>query len=353
MTYQQYLPGSSTTAYLPRDVLETYKDFARLPPALRGEQTHVIYLAPNRKMFNLAGPSKGKEGVRLAKTMYGDQNWPFDLVTTESAYSWGAQIDRVNVRARKFNVGVVIGSQAPQMTEYQYRMAEQNWWSGQDEQKDGWLGFYTRYTGWRWIPVRPARTVSTPQSMDSTAFGNNASQWDIEWYAQRPYFTKPALYRTWEAKTSGDPVERDGFADPMYTGVLVLANRGDLPSYVSYIVSPGYAGVQDNNSDIIVPLPYTTTADGSYLCDTEPGHRTLTASKDPVDNLFLKIARSSKLLNFFLHDLANLGLPLQLRFDRRFMFDIPPRTVVKLRVYHSSETGTITAFVPQRYKRSR
>lgn len=354
-TLSQYFPeGSASTNWVPLEERLKWVNFGSLPPRLRGENTHIIYLAPNGSMWNLAGPRAGKQGVRLNRSLVGDQNWPFDLVTTESAYMMGAEIDRVNVRARTFNLGVIIGGHTPVLTEYQMRMAEAHWWDGQDEDNDGWVGIYTRYTGWRWCPVRPYQTVGTPQALDSTAYGNNTVAYDLTWYAQRPYFTKPALYRTFEASKAGPPVQKTWLDEPVYMGTLPIANRGELTSYVSFVVSsPGQASVQDNNSDRMVELPYTSAADGDFLVDTEPGHRTLTAANDAVDNLFFKIARSSKILNFFLHDLTNLGLPMQLRFDKRFVYSIPPKTVVTFTVGHTNPNGTITAFVPQRFKRSR
>lgn len=359
MTYptvgQGYLFNSNGVAeYIPVYERENYANFNSLPAPLRGMQTHMVYLAPNKSMFNLAGPSKGREGVRLNNTLLGDQSWPFDLVLTESPYIMGAVVERVNVNKREFNLGVVIGSHAPPMTEYQYRMAEAHWWASQDETQDGWLGVYTRFSGWRWIPVRPDTTVRTPQLMDSTAFGNNASRWDLTWISARPYFTKPCLTRTWKASESGAPVTKAPLNKPVYTGTMPIANRGDLPSYVTYQVSsPGTAVVQDNNGDRMVPLPTTANSDGPYMCDTEPGHRTLTAAKDPVDNPFYKWARQSKLLEIFLHDQTATGVPLQLRFNRRFNYMIPPRTVSTLTVQHTNPNGVITAFVPQRFKRSR
>jgi hypothetical protein len=346
--------SEGVATWIPPEQRLNYANFNSLPPWLRGMNTHVLLLPPNGSMFNLAGPNAGREGVRLANQLLGDQSWPFDLVITESPYMYGAEIDRVNINKREFNIGVVIGNHAPPMTEYQYRMAEAHWWAGQDEQQDGWLGIYTRFSGWRWIPVRPSETVKTPQKMDNTAFGNNASQWDIMWMAARPYYTKPALYRVWKAADSGASSLSQTLGQQVFKGILPLANRGDLPSYASfYITSPGQAVVQDNNGDNMVPLPVTAASDGDYWCDTEPGHRTLTAAADPVDNPIYKYLRSSVLLDFLLHDLDSLGLPLQLRFDRRFVYNIPPRSVVNLKVEHTNPLAEIVAVVPQRFKRSR
>ena len=366
-------PGTHTAAYFP--ALINPVDFLQLPPAVRGMMTHVVYLTPAQDyIFNLAGPSKGREGVRLATQVEGDQQWPFKQVLVNSPYMFGASIERQNIPERMFDVGIIIGSQAPPMTEYQYRLAEDHWWAGQDEANDGWLGVYTRYSGWRWIPVRPNETVKSPQKLDPTAYGNNASQWNINWIAARPYFTKPALYKLFSANTAGPAMPPpagggilSGILDPlvslidditglnMYSwGTLPLANRGDLPSYATFFVSsPGQAIVQDNDSTRLVALPYTQPSVGTYMCDTEPSHRTLTAANDPRDNLIFDIIRQSIILDFFLSGIANEGLPLQLTFNGKFIFAIPPQTVVNLTVAHSDPNGQILAVVPQRYKRSR
>jgi hypothetical protein len=89
------------------------------------------------------------------------------------------------------------------------------------------------------------------------------------------------------------------------------------------------------------------------MVDTEPGKRTLTASNDPVDNLVFDFIRQSQILNFFLSGVANEGLPLQLTWNERFMYAIPPKTTVQFTVGHSNPAAVITAVVPQRFKRSR
>ena len=343
----------STAAHWPTINREPI-DFERLPPRLKGMGTQVVYLSPAGQIFHLAGPKAGLEGVSLSSQLLGDQQWPFDVVLQESAYMMGASIQKVNINKRMFNLGVVIGRHNPPMTEYQYRMAEDHWWQGQDENQDGWLGVWTRFSGWRWIPVRPDSTVTTAQKLDTSAFGNNVSTWDITWVAARPYFTKPALHRTWKAEDSETQPGRKADIPDLYTGTINLANRGDLDSYVSFLVSsPGQAWVQDNDSERMVELPYTGKKDGPYLCDTEPGHRTLTGAKDPVDSLLYDFIRQSKVLDFFLHDIGSLGLPMQLRFNDRFVYKVPPKTAVALTVQHTNPNGQITAILPQRFRRSR
>lgn len=360
ITRPEFPQGLATTT-----VGDGVTDFNRLPPGLQGMQTHMVYLAPNGDMFDLAGPRKGRQGVRLSRQLLGDQQWPFEQIMIHSPYVMGSQITRQNIPERKYSLGIVIGSHSPHMTEYQYRQAEARWWAGQDESQDGWLGMYTRFSGWRWNPVRPSDVVGTAQPLDPTAFGNNSSSWDITWMATRPYFTKPALYRTWEASKSGAPypapdnmvgknnlfklLEKD-----YYWGTLPIANSGDLPSYGTFFVSsPGQAVLQDNDSTRLLPMPDTHEEVGVYMVDTEPGKRTLTASNDPTDNLVFNFIRQSQILNFFLSGQANRGVPLHLTWTERFMYSIPPKTVVNFTVGHSSPTGVITAVVAQRYKRSR
>jgi hypothetical protein len=356
--------GNTSTSMGRPPFIDQAMPFNMLPPALRGMQTHMVYLAPNNSIFDLAGPRSGTQGVRLTDRMIGDQSWPIEQVLVNSPYLFGAIIDRQNISERQINLSVIIGNHAPPMTEYQYRMAEDHWWAGQDEANDGWFGIYTRFSGWRWIPVRPFRTVDTSQRLDPTAFGNNASQWDITWVASRPFYTKPALSLAFQAALAGSPTPPPGnpvagtldalLGQTYYWGTLPIANRGDLPSYATYYVtSPGQAIVQDNESARLVPLPTTMPQVGTYMCDTEPSHRTLTAANDPQDNLVFDIIRQSQILNFFLSGIANEGLPLQLTFQNRFMYAIPPQTVANLTVGHSDPNGAIVALVPQRFKRSR
>lgn len=352
-------------AGLASTTVDDITDFKRLPPGLQGMQTHVVYISPAGDVFDLAGPHRGRQGVRLATALLGDQQWPANQVVTNSPYTLGATIERQNVSERKFSLGIIIGDHAPQMTEYQYRMAEARWWAGQDERQDGWLGVYTRYSGWRWCPVRPDAPSGSAQYMDPTAYGNNSSSWDITWLAARPYFTKPALYGTWDARTADGlptpaPTTRvSGLLDRLvqdnyYWGSIPLANRGDLPSYATFFVSsPGQAILQDNDSRRLVPMPETVNAVGTYMVDTEPAKRTLTAANDPHDNLVFDFIRQSQILKFFLGGVANSGVPLQLTWADRFIYEIPPRTAVQLTVGHTNPTAVITAVVPQRYKRSR
>jgi len=351
-------PGSTTAAYVLPE-LDVGSDFGALPLTLRGMETRCVYISPAGDLFNLTGPMAGLEGVRIITQLTGDQSWPIEQVLTRSPYIMGARINRTNVGERHFQAGIMIGSHSPPLTEYQYRMANNHWWASQDENNDGWFGMYTRFSGWRWIPLRIFQTIKTPQRIDPTAFGNNAAAWDISWIAQRPWFTKVALYDSFQASMvttptlapagsiSGTPEEAE-----YYWGTVVLANRGDLPSCAQFfITSPGQAIVQDNDSQRLVVLPLTTTNVGTYMCDTAPGVRTLTAANDPSDNLLFDFIRQSTILDFFLGGIANEGLPLAMQFQNRFIYQVPPQTVCSFTVGHSNPGGVITVLMPQMYKR--
>lgn len=341
------IPLGNTAQWISDAQLAVYEDFYDLPPNLTALDTQVIYIAPSGDTFHLAGPGKGQEGVWLAMQLQGEQHLPFEQVVTEAAYQLGATIERTNYPKRLINMRIAIGG--VNYTTWQYQMCDQRWWSGQDETQDGWLGVFTRPTGWRWIPVRPYKTVDTAQTMDPVAFENNTALWDINWICQRPYYTKPAVFQTWVAAQSGAPNKAG-----LYTGAVTLANRGDLTSHVQYIVDGvGVASVQDNNSTTMVQLPAMIASDGPGLCDTDPANRPLTASNDPVDNALYDILASSRILNYFLSGLTSSDKPWWQRGYVRFLYSVPPRSAVTFNVAHTNHDATITVMLSQKYKRSR
>ncbi|AMQ66959.1 MULTISPECIES: hypothetical protein [Mycolicibacterium] len=323
--------------------LAAYDDWEKLPASLQGLETRVIYISPDGYRWDLiGGPMAGIQGVWLAEEFAGEHHWPFELLLTEGAYELGSTIERVNVLKREIDLGVIIGGhKRGVMNNFQYRMAENRWWAGQDENRDGWLGIYTRFSGWRWLRVRPMKTVEGSQKRDPVYAGNNTATWSIKWIAGKPYYSKPSVWGTYTTTPSNKE------------GVIVLANRGDLDSNPQFLVPPGKAWVEDGISGRMVELPLISQKDGYVLVDTDPTQRTLTASNDPVDNVFYKIARQSKILDFLLGELDETGEPVWKRFDKTFTQSVPSTTVAQLRVRHETPGATITAIMPQRFKRSR
>ena len=341
------VPLSNTAGYINPAVLATYQDFFSINPALQALGTQIVYIAPDGTTFHLSGASAGSEGVTLGLQLQGEQHLPFEQVIQEGAYQFGATIERQNYPKRLINLRVVIGGN--NFTAYQYQMCDQRWWSGQDETQDGWLGIKARFTPWRWIPVRPFKTVDTAQTMDPVTYNNNIAMWDVNWICQRPYYTEPALWSTWYANQSGQPNTAG-----IYTGQVTLANRGDLPGYVQYVIDgEGVATVQDNNSSTMVTLPEMIASDGPGLCDTDPANRTLTASNDPTDNALYDFLQSSEILNFFLTNLDLSDEPWWERGYVRFLYTVPPNSVTTFNVQHTNPNATITVLLEQRFRRSR
>lgn len=346
---------TTTARFITQPQMENYNVWDRLPSNLQGLDTRVMMIGPEGWLFNLAGRDMGKQGVRLGTQLKGEYHLPFELVLTEGAYQMGVTIERVNYTKREMEAGLIIGSHAPiRMNNFQYRWAEDRFWSQLRENADSWLGIYTRFTGFRWTTMRLAKPVDSAQKMDVTAYGNNVAQWDISVLSTRPYYSKPALFDQWSAKKARlNPDLTNPNYDPT-VGTITLANRGDMESFVKFLITgTGTCSVQDNYSDRMVDLPFIEPTDGWVLCDTDPEMRTLTTSQDPVDNLYYQIIRASQILDAFLKNLADSGIPMWRRFDKRFMFSVPPRTVCSFKVHHSDPNATITAILPQHYRRSR
>lgn len=344
------VPLANTAGWIDPVTLGTYHNFYSIPYPWQGLDTTIVHIAPNGNVTHLNGPGAGQEGVVLSLLLQGEQHLPFEQVIMESAFQWGSTIERTNYPQRMINMRIQIGGTLNgfQYNTYTYQLADNRWWSGQDETQDGWLGIYTRFTGWRWIPVRPFKTVDTPQKMDPVAQKNNMAIWDINWVSPRPYYTRTSLFKTWSAANATKG------ANGLYNGSLKLANQGDMNTYVEYLINgAGNAYVQDNNSSEMVPLPPLFAADGPGLVDSDPQERTLTAANDPIDTLFFQFLRSSTVLNFLLSNVSDQGEPWWQRGYVRFVHAIPPQTVTTLNVAHSNPHATITAIVRQRYKRSR
>lgn len=339
------IPIGQTASYTTAQRYSSLTTLEQFPEYLAGLQTQCVYLDPNGNMFHLNGPLAGWEGVQFGPTIQGEQHLPFEQVLIEGAFQQGSTLQRTNITHRLLNFRVQIAG----TNNYTYRMAEERWWAGQIESKPGWFGVFTRLSGWRWIQVYPYKTVDTAQKLDPVAYGNNFAEWDITWIAPWPYYAKPTVYGQWSAATSGAP-DKNGF----YSGNIVLANRADVETYVYYLISgEGQCQVQDNNSSSMVSLPQIFASDGAVLCNTDEAQITLTAANDPVDNQFFDIARASGLLNYFLSGVDQSDVPIWRRQYTRFVYKVPPATATHFTVMHTNRQATITAFLPQRYRRAR
>lgn len=338
--------------YLTPEVLAQYQSIEDLPYPLQAMETVMVFIDSNGNIFHLNGPQAGKEGVKFYENLKGEHHLFFEQVTVEGAYMLGGLIDRTNYLIRKINFRVHIGS--PGMNNITYRMCEDRWWAGQDETNGGWLGVFTRYSGWRWIHVWPAKTVETSQKRDPVAYDNNQAIWDVDWIAPLPYYSKPAVTTdNWKAANAG-PADSNGF----YHGIIAIPNRADMATPVRYLITganDGICYVQDNNSDRMVKVGPIKASDGDVLIDTDSTHKTVLSTNDPFDSGFYTKQQSAGLLNFFLQAIstpAHDALWLRAGY-LRFLNTIPPYSVVHLKVMHNNPNAQIAAQLSQRYKRSR
>jgi hypothetical protein len=338
-----------TATYLTPTVLASYQSIDDVPYVLQAMETVMVFIDFNGNIFHLNGPQAGKEGVYFYENLQGEQHLPFEQVTSESAWTWGADIERQDYLCHKINLRVFIGG--PGMNNITYRMCEERWWAGQDEVNGGWFGQFTRFSGWRWLQVWPEKTVDTTQKRDPVAYDNNMAIWDIRWIAPLPNYAKPALISSpWIASNSGPP-DANGF----FHGIIAMPNRGDMFSYVRYLINgAGIAVVQDNNSTNTVPLPELFASDGQGLCDSDPLHKTLIAENDPFDGGFYNTVSGAGILNFFLTGNTTAASEAWwLRGYVRFSYSVPPGSVAQLHVMHNNPNAQIVAQLPQRYKRGR
>lgn len=323
--------------------------------ALRSEETKVVWVGPNLRWWDLAGNLKGRQGVVMINELLGVGLAPFEHKYSEGPYVPGATLERTDIKKRVINFGVIINPNANATHEgirnrstFQYRYLENLWWESWSKDKPGFLGFFTRATGWRWIKCILETDTNGSHSLDPVAYGNNGAKYDMSVVCVDPYFYKPPFSATW--KNDPDKVELDGSG--FGTGQITLANRGTVEASPLYIVTcPGQALIGDG-PDRLIPMVETSAKDKYYMIDTSPNQRTITGAVDPVDNPFYRFIRQAGLINYFLHDLADEGLPLWRRWDNPQEFDYAagPRSSITVTVKHDYPDAEITMIMPQRYE---
>jgi hypothetical protein len=310
-----------------------------------GEATTWMYIGPNGARFDLEGRFRGRQGVRIAPELGGAYHLPFEHLFTESAYQIGSTYERSNINKRVMQIGVILGG--AKTSAHAYRMIESHWWAAWPHDKPGWLGCHTRFGGWRWAQVMLAEPVKGSVKMDPVLHGNNIQRWDMTIVAPKPWYAKRTLVTTWNAHPA--TVAERGYDQE----TIAIANRGHLADWPLFLVKgPGKAWVSDGMTNRLVQLPTLQESDGYVLVDTDPASRTLTGSADPVDNAFYELIRSSRILDFLLHDIGTMGLPVWRRANGiRFTSQVPPGTIANITVKHDHPAGAITVLMPQRYIR--
>lgn len=333
--------------------LTNWNDLGRNGEYLRSTATKWVYVHPsNNKVWHLAGPGRGREGVVLARELEGAMHPEFEIKYSEGPYLIGAQAERVDYKKRTISLGVVIqpnlnAERPAEPNPFSYRLIEDSWWSSWSETVPGFLGSFTRTHGWRWLKVTLGEASKTGLSIDPVANGNNMMQWNMVLHAQWPFYAKRALTRTWKATL-------DSMRDGRCEGIIKIANRGTWKSWPKYLITGhGDVTIQDGTEGRIITLPRFYSTDGDFmLVDTDPTKRTITTEKDPVDEQLYKYLRNSQLLDLLLHDVTSSRLPAQRRIPGGVGFDgaVEPRSVANIKVSHTNPAGTVTAVMPQHYR---
>lgn len=333
--------------------LAQWNDLGRNGEYLRSTQTKWVYVHPtNNKVWHLAGPGRGREGVVLARELEGVMHPEFEIKYSEGPYLIGANPERVDYKKRTISLGVVIqpnlNAERPENSNpFSYRLIEDSWWSSWSETVPGFLGSFTRTHGWRWLKVVLGEASKTAVSIDPVAHNNNMMQWNMVLHAPWPFYSKRALTKTWKATS-------DSVRDGVCQGIIKIANRGTWEAWPKYLITGhGDVTIQDGTEGKMIALPRFYSTDGSYMMvDTDPTKRTITTEKDPVDDQLYRYLRNSQLLDLLLHDDTSSRLPAQRRIPGGIGFDgkIEPRSVANIKVSHSNPTGTITCVMPQSYR---
>ena len=333
--------------------LANWFDLGRNGEYLRSTATKWVYIHPgNNKIWHLAGPGRGREGVVLAKELEGAMHPDFEIKYSEGPYIIGANPERVDYKKRTISLGVVVqpnlnAERPEEPNPFSYRLIEDCWWQSWSETVPGYLGSFTRTHGWRWLKVTLGEASKTAVSIDPVANGNNLMVWNMVIHAPWPFYSKRSLTRTWKANPAN---VRGGVCE----GIIKIANRGTWESWPKYLITGhGDVTIQDGTQGKIVTLPRFYSSDGDFMMvDTDPTKRTITTQKDPVDDQLYKYLRNSQLLDLILHDTTSSRLPAQRRIPGGIGFDgkIEPRSVANIKVTHTNPAGTITCVMPQYYR---
>lgn len=359
---------------------EQFTRWEWLPEELKNMETNLLYIGVDGSKWHLAGNHRGREGAVLESELMGAMSVPFDHRFSEGPYLIGSRLERTDIKRRTQSFGVILNPNANVRarlnisTETIYRNTEARWQRAWSKTQHGWLGYFTRSTGWRWLKVI-LDGGATPETMkkDPVAFGNNMRQVTMNVVSPDPY----AYKKMFRSKTVGfdatKPKVTVGGEGSLFTtledfltdGIEALptqawlthvqyVNKGQIDGWPKFIISgTGTAWIQDGLTQNLVRCPEIYSGDGFLMVDTDPTARTFTTSKEPVDNVFYRFARQAEILDYLplLHDLGDQGLPAWRRTrGQRFASIIPREKEVTTAVYHTNPEAKVTAFMPQKYE---
>ncbi|MGW4364619.1 phage tail protein [Nocardia takedensis] len=232
---------------------------------LDSHDTKVVVWDVNGRVWHLAGPNAGREGVRLSRQA-GFMFAPVQLLVSEGARQDGATFLR-SVRSKKeWDFLVLISPAAKAGTEHQVRdfhAVHDAWFRGWSTDKPVTVGYFTRHQGWRF---QQAQLDAAPEAVGDVDPARNAL----------------AIYKM--SATAMDPLERHFEETAVWTntlglneGVVRARNAADQPAWPRYTMNgPGRWSILDpvgGETPRLVQTP-TLPANQTLRIDTHPRHRT-------------------------------------------------------------------------------
>lgn len=202
------------------------------PPA--ETTTKVIWCDVNGRIWHLAGPARGREGVIWGEDPKGHFMPPYELLADEGARQDGATFRRPVTSKREMDFKVSIGNLVGlTMTGMRHWQAVHDlWWRGWSTRTPGHMCVWTRAKGWRTSPLYldgspeplvgfdPARNLHETYLISATAFD--------------PYYSALTREVTW-TNTAGTN-----------QGVLKIRNDASEPGWPRYTCKgPGRYSIQD------------------------------------------------------------------------------------------------------------
>lgn len=345
-----------------------WEDMGQYGDILRGESPQWVWMHPatNWKVWHIAGPREGIEGVVLGQGL--DGVWDLDHENRYSSgpYMVGAERERTDYKMGVADFGVWINPNVnrnrPASGPFVMQTIEDAWRRSWSETVPGFLGCFTRMHGWRFIPAIKGEKIRRDSKKSPTAHGNQSTLLSMTAHMPWPLFAKRARTEVW--KPAQADIIRDGYAKHTFH----IPNRGTFESAPKFVVRgrssddvtiDGVKGfgvrIQDGNEGPMVPIPKLLENDGDYMfVDTDEARQTLTTEKEPIDGQIYKYMRQSQFLSLLLHDKLDAHLPAQRRVPGGIRFDnpIPERTVAHITVTHTNPHGSVEMILPQYYRAS-
>lgn len=231
---------------------------------LQDEGTKIVVWDVNGRVWHLAGPNAGREGVTLS-AQSGYMFAPVQLLTTEGARQDGATFSR-SVRWKKewdFLAIIAPASRTSANPTRDFLAVHDAWFRGWSTDKPATVGYFTRHQGWRFQRFQLDAAPEVSGDIDPTR--NGFAMYKMSAVAMDPlarHFDETAVWTN---------------ASGLNEGVLAMRNAADQPAWPRYTMNgPGRWSVLDpvgGQQPRLVQTP-RLLAGQTLRIDTHPRHRT-------------------------------------------------------------------------------